>query len=86
MTLSNRRDGVVVIASASQSMELEFIFQIRVIPKDFKIKVTQLGAQFKKGIVRRTSRQAGQLLGTRQWQFALLVVGLPPRNLYLSLV
>ena len=44
----NRRDGVVVRASASQSVDLGFIFPCRVIPKDFKKMVftaSLLGAQ-----------------------------------------
>ena len=56
----NRRDGVVVGASASLSNRPRVHSLSRVIPNDHKMVFTAslLGAQHKKGIVWRTSRQA----------------------------
>ena len=60
MRFRNRRDGVVVRASASQSVDLGFIPQVELYQKTLKMVFTTslLGAQHKKGIVWRTSRQA----------------------------
>ena len=110
----------MVGASASQSVDLGFISQVKSYQKTIKMvfTVSLLGAQHRKEIVWRTSRQAcllcpwtrpltgclhlyvadswrtrtspgynceaahplcpkTRLLGTHQWQSALLVVGLP---------
>ena len=55
-----RRDGVVVRAPASQLVDLEFIPLLELYQKTLKMVFTAslLGAQHKKGIVWRTSRQA----------------------------
>ena len=116
-----QRDGVVVRASASQSVDLGSISYVESYQKTLKMLFTAslLGAQHKKGIVWRITRQAcllcpwarhltgvtgrlhlyvadrwrtrtspgkncevahpacrkRRLLGTHQWQSALLVVG-----------
>ena len=58
-TQIHRRDGVVVRASASQSVDVGFISPSRVIPKNFKKCFSQLPclALCTIGIVWRTSRQ-----------------------------
>ena len=59
----NQRDGVVVRASASQSVDLGFIPKVELYQKTLKMVFTAslLGAQHKQRIVWRTSRQAGLL-------------------------
>ena len=56
----HRRDGVVVRASTSQSVDLGFTPYVESYQKTLKMVFTAslLGAQHKKGLVRRTSRPA----------------------------